>query len=411
MTAPTAEVTPGEITPEDEVTPVLLHGARTPFTRFRGALASLSAADLGAHAIRGALAAAGVRPEQVDTVIVGQVVQAGAKQGPARQAAIRAGLGWDVPTVTINKLCLSGLTAIIDAARLVRTGEAGVVVAGGQESMTNAPHLVLGSRSGFAFGDVTMADSLTHDGLDDPFSGEVMGELTDRGCATRGIGRPEQDAYALRSHQRAAAARDAGRLADEIAPVSVQQRKGEPVVVEHDEGVRADTTLEALQRLRPAFVPDGTITAGSSSPLSDGAAAVVVASRAFAKRNGLPWLAEIGAAGQVAGPDSSLHSQPSRAIEAALKREGLAASDLDLVEINEAFAAVALQSIADLGVDPDVVNTDGGAIALGHPVGASGARLALHLALALHRRGGGVGAASLCGGGGQGDALILRVPA
>ncbi|MBD5786054.1 acetyl-CoA C-acyltransferase [Cellulosimicrobium terreum] len=397
-----------EITPEDEVTPVLLHGARTPFARFRGALASLSAADLGAHAIRGALAAAGVAPEQVDTVIMGQVVQAGGKQGPARQASINAGIGWDVPTVTINKLCLSGLTAIVDAARLVRTGEADVVVAGGQESMTNAPHLLLGSRAGHAFGDVTMADSLTYDGLNDPFSGEVMGELTDRGCATRGIERPEQDAFALRSHQRAAAARDEGRLADEIAPVEVPRRRGEPVVVEHDDGVRADTTLEALERLRPAFVEDGTITAGSSSPLSDGAAAVVVASRAFAKRNGLTWLAEIGAAGQVAGPDSSLHSQPARAIEAALKREGLAASDLDLVEINEAFAAVALQSVADLGIDADVVNTDGGAIALGHPVGASGARLALHLALALRRRGGGVGAAALCGGGGQGDALILH---
>ena len=409
-TTPADATTTDAVTPEDETTPVLLHGARTPFTRFRGALAALSAADLGAHAIRGALAAAGVRPDQVDAVIVGQVVQAGGKQGPARQASIHAGIGWDVPTVTINKLCLSGLTAVIDAARLVRTGEADVVVAGGQESMTNAPHLVLGSRAGFAFGDVTMADSLTHDGLDDPFSGEVMGALTDRGCATRGIGRPEQDAYALRSHRRAAAARDAGHLAEEIAPVSVPQRRGEPVVVEHDEGVRGDTTLEALERLRPAFVEGGTITAGSSSPLSDGAAAVVVASRAFAKRHGLGWLAEIGAAGQVAGPDGSLHSQPSRAIEAALKREGLAASDLDLVEINEAFAAVALQSVADLGIDEDVVNADGGAIALGHPVGASGARLALHLALALRRRGGGVGAAALCGGGGQGDALVLRAP-
>lgn len=395
------------VTPEDEVTPVLLHGARTPFARFRGALASLSAAELGAHAIRGALAAAGVAPEQVDTVIVGQVVQAGAKQGPARQAAILAGLGWDVPTVTINKLCLSGLTAIIDAARLVRTGEASVVVAGGQESMTNAPHLVVGSRSGFAFGDVTMADSLTHDGLNDPFSGEVMGELTDRGCATRGIGRPEQDAFALRSHQRAAAARDAGRLAEEIAPVEVPQRRGEPVVVEHDEGVRADTTLEALERLRPAFVRDGTITAGSSSPLSDGAAAVVVASRAFAKRNGLPWLAEIGAAGQVAGPDNSLHSQPARAIEAAVKREGIAAADLDLVEINEAFGAVVARSQTELGLDGEIVNVHGGGIAIGHPIGASGNRLVVHVAHELARRGGGTAAVGLCGGGGQGEALIL----
>ncbi|WP_265523044.1 acetyl-CoA C-acyltransferase [Oerskovia flava] len=385
-----------------------MHGARTPFTRFRGALASLSATELGAHAIRGALTAAQVRADQVDTVIMGQVIQAGAGQGPARQAAIAAGIGWDVPTVTINKLCLSGLTAIIDAARLVRTGEASVVVAGGQESMTNAPHLLLGSRAGYTFGDATLADSLTYDGLRDPFDGRIMGEATDLGCTTRGIARPEQDEYAVRSHHLAAAARDAGHLAEEITPVSVPQRRGEPVVVADDEGIRADTTLEALSRLKPAFVADGTITAGSSSPLSDGAAAVVVTSRAFALRNGLPWLAEIGAAGQVAGPDNSLHSQPARAIEHALEREQIAVGDLDLVEINEAFAAVALQSVADLGIDAERVNADGGAIALGHPVGASGARLALHLALALRRRGGGTGAAALCGGGGQGDALVLR---
>ncbi|WP_029252810.1 acetyl-CoA C-acyltransferase [Paraoerskovia marina] len=393
---------------DDATTPVLIHGARTPFTKFRGALASLSVTDLGAHAIRGAMAASKIDPADVDAVIMGHVVQAGAGQGPARQAAVGAGIGWDVPATTINKLCLSGLTAIIDAARLVRTGEASVVVAGGMESMTNAPHLVQHSRAGFAFGDVTMADSLTHDGLRDPFDGMIMGEATDRGCTTRGIGREEQDAFAARSHQRAAAASQAGRLADEIVPVEIPQRRGEPVVVSQDEGIRAGTTPETLAGLRPAFVPDGTITAGSSSPLSDGAAAVVVASKAFAIEHGLTWLAEIGSAGQTAGPDNSLHSQPARALAAALDREGAKADELDLVEINEAFAAVAIQSVQDLGVSEDVVNTDGGAIALGHPVGASGARLALHVALGLAARGGGLGAASLCGGGGQGDALIFR---
>ncbi|ROS72044.1 acetyl-CoA C-acyltransferase [Cellulomonas sp. PhB143] len=406
---PSADTSPiPRATDPDANVPVLLHGARTPFTRFRGALASLSATELGSHAVRGALAAAGVDAADVDTVIVGQVIQAGAKQGPARQTSIGAGIGWDVPTVTVNKLCLSGLTAIIDAARLVRTGEAQVVVAAGQESMTNAPHLVLGSRAGYAFGDVTMADSLTYDGLRDPFDGQLMGEATDRGCASRDIGREEQDAFAARSHQRAAAAREEGRLADEIAPVTLPQRRGEPVVVADDEGIRPGTTAETLAGLRPAFVEGGTITAGSSSPLSDGAAAVVVASKAWARERGLTWLAEIGAAGQTAGPDSSLHSQPARAVAQAIEREGVKADELDLVEINEAFAAVAIQSVQDLGISPDVVNTDGGAIALGHPVGASGARIALHLALALRRRGGGVGVAALCGGGGQGDALILR---
>ncbi|WP_434019664.1 acetyl-CoA C-acyltransferase [Paraoerskovia sediminicola] len=405
--ATTASTTPSG-SASDATTPVLLHGARTPFGKFRGALSSLSAADLGAHAIRGSLAAAGVDPADVDAVIMGQVVQAGSGQGPARQASIGAGLGWDVPATTINKLCLSGLTAIIDAARLVRTGEARVVVAGGQESMTNAPHLMLGSRAGVAFGDVTMADALTLDGLRDPFDGQLMGEATDRGCATREIGREEQDEFAARSHQRAAAARTDGRFAAEIAPVTIRPRRGEPVVVGEDEGIRPGTTVESLAALRPAFVEDGTITAGSSSPLSDGAAAVVVASKAWAIAHGVPWLAEIGAAGQTAGPDSSLHSQPARAAARALEREGMKADELDLVEINEAFAAVGIQSMQDLGVSPDVVNVDGGAIALGHPVGASGARIALHLALALHARGGGNGVAALCGGGGQGDALVLR---
>lgn len=394
----------------DPRTPVILGGARTPFGRFRGALAPLSASDLGAHAIRAALASAGVRPDQIESVIVGQVIQAGAGQGPARQASIGAGIGWDVPTVTVNKLCLSGLTAVIDAARMIRAGDADFVVAAGQESMSNAPHLVKGLRAGVIIGDTPLVDSLNHDGLQDPFSGEVMGSATDAGNTVRGISRQEQDIVAARSHQRAAAAAAGGLFDAEIAAVEVPQRKGPAVTVGADEGIRSDTTAEALSALRPAFSksPDATITAGSSSPLSDGACALVIASKGAAEAAGLPWIAEIGAYGQTAGPDGSLHSQPSRAIEAALKREGLAANDLDLIEINEAFASVLIQSANDLGVDAEVINAEGGAIALGHPVGASGARLVLHQALALQRQGGGVGVVALCGGGGQGDALILR---
>lgn len=394
--------------PDDATTPVLVGGARTPFARFAGSLAPLTAPQLGAHAIRAALDRAGVPPEAVDAVVAGQVLQAGAGQGPARQASIGAGLGWDVPTVTVNKLCLSGLTAVIDAARLVRTAEAEVVVASGQESMTNAPHLLPGSRQPFGLGDRTLLDSLNHDGLLDPFDHLLMGRATDEGNARRGISRERQDAFAARSHSRAAAARTAGVFAEQIEPIHVPQRRGGPVAVAEDDGIRPDTTAEALARLRPAFAEDGTITAGSASQLTDGAAAVVVASKAWAQASGVEWLAEIGAPGQVAGPDGSLHSQPSGAIAQALRRSGLSVADLDVIEINEAFASVVLQSADDLGIDSARVNADGGAIALGHPIGASGARLALHLALALRRRGGGTGVVALCGGGGQGEALILR---
>jgi acetyl-CoA C-acetyltransferase len=393
-------------------TPVILGGARTPFGRFRGGLAPLSASDLGAHAIRAAIERAGVTAEQIEAVIVGQVIQAGAGQGPARQASLGAGIGWDVPTVTVNKLCLSGLTAVIDAARMIRAGEADIVVAAGQESMTNAPHLVKGLRAGLTIGDTALVDSLNYDGLQDPFSGELMGAATDAGNPARGISREEQDQVAARSHQRAEAARTAGIFDAEIAPLAVGQRRGPDLTVDSDEGIRPDTTAESLAALRPAFstAADATITAGSSSPISDGAAAVVIASKAAAEAAGWAWIAEIGAHGQTAGPDASLHSQPSRAIQAALKREGMTVDDLDLIEINEAFAAVLIQSANDLGVETDRINADGGAIALGHPVGASGARLVLHQALALQRSGSGTGVVALCGGGGQGEALILKAP-
>ncbi|OOB89919.1 acetyl-CoA acetyltransferase [Rathayibacter sp. VKM Ac-2630] len=388
---------------------MILGGARTPFARFGGSFAAVSATELGAHAVRAALERSGVQASDVDAVILGQVIQAGAGQGPARQTAILAGLGWDVPTVTINKLCLSGLTAVIDAARLVRAGEASVAVAGGQESMTNTPHLLLGARGGVGVGARPLEDALLHDGLLDPFDRRIMGRVTDDGNAERGIRRERQDAYAALSHQRAAAARDSGLLAEEIVPVAVPQRRGPDVPVSADDGIRPSTTAEVLAGLTPAFSPDGTITAGSSSPLTDGAAALVVASRGWARAHGLPWIAEIAEHGQVAGPDNSLHSQPSAAILRALARRGGTVADLDLIEINEAFASVVLQSADDLGLAPEAVNLDGGAIALGHPVGASGARLALHLALALRRRGGGLGVAALCGGGGQGEALLLQV--
>lgn len=393
---------------DDDHVPVLLAGARTPFGRFRGELAPLTGVDLGAHAIRHAVARSGVPVTAIDAVVMGQVVQAGARQGPARQASIGAGISYDVPTVTINKLCLSGLTAIIDAARLIRLGEASYVVAGGQESMTNAPHLMLRSREAFALGDRPLIDSLNWDALLDPFDGRVMGLATDDGNTARSIGRAAQDAFAARSHHLAETARAAGVLAEEIAPIDVPGRRGAATTVTDDAGIRPDTTVEVLAGLRPAFSPTGTITAGSSSPLTDGAAAVVVASKAAARAAGLEWIAELGSPGQVAGPDGSLHSQPSRAIAQAAGRQGVDPHDFDLVEINEAFASVVLQSTADLGLDPDRVNTRGGAIALGHPVGASGARLALSLALALRRRGGGLGVVALCGGGGQGEALVLR---
>ncbi|WP_423126191.1 acetyl-CoA C-acetyltransferase [Kocuria palustris] len=389
--------------------PVIVGGARTPFTRLLGAQASLSAVELGTSAIRGALERSGVGAESVDTVLMGQVVQAGAGQNPARQSAIAAGIGRDVPAMTINKVCLSGLAAIIDAARLVRLGEASVVVAGGQESMTNAPHLLPGSRTGHKYGTVGMLDSVAHDGLTDADTGESMGLLTEQGNVQRGLKRPEQDQAAAVSHQRAAAAQEDGIFADEIVPTEIPQRKGDPVKVSTDEGVRADATAESLGKLRPAFSKDddASVTAGNSSPLTDGAAVVIVTSRAYAEEHGLQILASITGAGQVAGPDTSLHSQPSNAIKAALSKAGWTAEELDFIEINEAFGAVVCQSLADLDYPLEKTNIHGGAIALGHPIGASGARLALTAAYELSRRGEGKAAVSLCGGGGQGDALLL----
>ncbi|MGO4104578.1 acetyl-CoA C-acetyltransferase [Leifsonia sp. YAF41] len=386
---------------------VILGGSRTPQGRINGQLASFTAVQLGAAAITGALARTGIAPEQVDAVLMGQVLQAGCGQNPARQSAIAAGIPWSVPSMTLNKVCLSGLAAIIDAARLIRLGEADVVVAGGQESMTRAPHLLPGSRQGWAYGTVSALDHAAHDGLTDAFDGLSMGLSTEQINGRLGIRRPEQDAVAAASHQRAAAAADAGVFDDEITPISVPQRRGDPLVLTRDEGVRGDSTVDTLGGLRPAFTTDGTITAGNSSPLSDGASAVVLTSRGWAEAHGLSWLAVVGASGQVAGPDNSLHSQPSHAIAQALGKAGWAAGDLDLVEINEAFAAVSVQSTNDLGLSSERVNIHGGAIAIGHPIGASGARLALHAALELSRRGSGKAAVALCGGGGQGEALLL----
>ncbi|MFF4831738.1 acetyl-CoA C-acetyltransferase [Streptomyces sp. NPDC001315] len=388
---------------------VIVAGARTPMGRLLGSLKSFSGADLGGFAIKAALDRAGIGGDQVQYVIMGQVLQAGAGQIPARQAAVKAGIPMSVPALTINKVCLSGLDAIALADQLIRAGEFDIVVAGGQESMTNAPHLLPKSREGYKYGAVELLDAMAYDGLTDAFENIAMGESTEKHNTRLGIGREAQDEIAALSHQRAAAAQKNGVFEAEITPVEIPQRKGEPVVFSKDEGIRGDTTVESLGKLRPAFTRDGTITAGSSSQISDGAAAVVVMSKAKAQELGLEWIAEIGAHGNVAGPDNSLQSQPSNAILHALKKEGLEVSDLDLIEINEAFAAVAVQSMKDLGVSTEKVNVNGGAIALGHPIGMSGARLVLHLALELKRRGGGVGAAALCGGGGQGDALIVRV--
>ncbi|MDH6627533.1 acetyl-CoA C-acetyltransferase [Streptomyces sp. LBL] len=391
-------------------TSVIVAGARTPMGRLLGSLKSFSGADLGGFAIKAALDRAGIGGDQVQYVIMGQVLQAGAGQIPARQAAVKAGIPMSVPALTVNKVCLSGLDAIALADQLIRAGEFDVIVAGGQESMTNAPHLLPKSREGFKYGAIEMLDAMAYDGLTDAFENIAMGESTEKHNTRLGIQRPEQDEFAALSHQRAAAAQKNGLFEAEITPVEIPQRKGEPVVFSGDEGIRAETTAQSLGKLRPAFAKDGTITAGSASQISDGAAAVVVMSKAKAQELGLEWIAEIGAHGNVAGPDNSLQSQPSNAIVHALKKEGLEVSDLDLIEINEAFAAVAVQSMKDLGVSTEKVNVNGGAIALGHPIGMSGARLVLHLALELKRRGGGVGAAALCGGGGQGDALIVRVP-
>jgi acetyl-CoA C-acetyltransferase len=390
---------------------VIVSGARTPMGRLLGSLKDFSGAELGGLAVRAALERAGIGGEQVDYVILGQVLQAGAGQLPARQAAVAGGIPMSVPSLLINKVCLSGLDAIALADQLIMAGEFEVVVAGGMESMTNAPHLLPGSRQGFKYGAVELLDAMAYDGLTDAFDHIPMGESTERHNRGLSISRAEQDEFAARSHQRAAAAAKNGLFDEEIVPVQIPQRRGDPLEFRSDEGIRADTTTESLARLRPAFAPDGTITAGTASQISDGACAVVVMSRARAEAAGAPILAEVGAHGVVAGPDNSLQSQPSNAIRKALAREGIGIGDLELIEINEAFAAVGIQSMRDLGVGAELVNVNGGAIALGHPIGMSGARIALHLALELRRRGGGIGAAALCGGGGQGDALILRVPA
>ncbi|MFC7534442.1 acetyl-CoA C-acetyltransferase [Actinoplanes sp. GCM10030250] len=388
---------------------VIISGARTPMGRLLGNLKHLPATALGGHAIAAALQRGGVAPEQVEYVIMGQVLQAGGGQITARQAAVAAGIPMTTPALTVNKVCLSGLDAIALADQLIRAGEFDIVVAGGMESMTNAPHLLPDMRQGRKFGDVLVRDHTAVDGLMDPWAGISMGESTEASGARFGITRAEQDAFAALSHQRAAAAQREGRFAEEIVAVPGGGR-GAVQPVETDEGVRPDTTPESLAGLRPAFTPDGTITAASASPISDGAAAVVVMSRAKAEELGLTWLAEITAHGNVAGPDSSLQSQPANAIKHALGKAGLTVDDLDLVEINEAFAQVVVQSMRELKVEEGIVNVNGGAIALGHPIGMSGARLVLTLALELRRRGGGVGAAGLCGGGGQGDALIIKVP-
>ncbi len=390
---------------------VIVAGARTPIGKLLGSLSTFSAVDLGGVAIAGALDKAGVAPEQVDYVIMGQVLQAGAGQIPARQAAVKAGIPMTVPALTVNKVCLSGLDAIALADQLIRAGEFKIVVAGGMESMTNAPHLLTGSREGYRYGDITVRDHMAYDGLWDVFTDQAMGALTDTdNAADLQLSREEQDAFSARSHQRAAAGWKNGVFEDEVVPVEIPQRKGESMVFAEDEGIRADTTTESLARLRPAFGSEGTITAGSASQISDGACAVVVMSKATAEELGLSWLAEIGAHGVVAGPDSTLQSQPAAAIRAACAKDDVEPADLDLVEINEAFAAVGIASTRELGLDENRVNVNGGALAVGHPIGMSGARLVLHLALELRRRGGGTGAAALCGGGGQGDALLIRVP-
>ncbi|WP_255411264.1 acetyl-CoA C-acetyltransferase [Rothia uropygioeca] len=386
---------------------VIVGGARTPQGKIMGQLAGLTAVDLGAHAIAASLERSGVSAEQVDQVFMGHVVQAGCGQNPAKSSALEAGISRNVPAMTLNKVCLSGLAAVTEAARLIRLGEADVVVAGGQESMSSAPHVAPGVRAGKSYGDLRLVDAVARDGLTDAQDGRSMGAMTEEDNVPRGIGREEQDEIAAASHRRAGEAAASGILGEEIAPLRIPQGKGEPVTVDSDQGIRPDSTTETLGKLRPAFAHNGTITAGNSSPLSDGAAALIVTSKTFAEDHGLEWLAEVGAAGQTAGPDGALHSQPSQATQAALDKGGWTAQDLDFWEINEAFAAVALQSGRDLNIDQEKINIHGGAIALGHPIGASGARLALHAAYELKRRNGGKAAVSLCGGGGQGEALLL----
>ncbi|WP_407360668.1 acetyl-CoA C-acetyltransferase [Microbacterium sp. LBN7] len=390
---------------EDDI--VIVTAARTPQGRLKGQLAAFTAPQLGAFAIRGALEQGSVDPADIDAVIVGQVLAAGSGQNAARQAAIGAGIGWDVPAHSVNKVCLSGLTAIIDAARMIRTGDAEVVVAAGMESMTRAPHLLMGSRDGWTYGSVEVLDHMAYDGLTDAYDRESMGASTERHNARYELTREAQDAVAALSHQRAAAAQEAGAFDAELVTVSVPQRRGEPLLVTKDEGVRPETTVETLAGLRAAFAEGGSITAGNSSQISDGASAVIVTSRRVAQSKGWPVLVTVGASGQTAGPDNSLQAQPARAIERACEKQGISPADLDLVEINEAFGAVVARSQVELGLDSEIVNIHGGGIAIGHPIGASGNRLVVHLAHELARRGGGTAAVGLCGGGGQGEALIL----
>ncbi|WP_328301727.1 acetyl-CoA C-acetyltransferase [Actinomycetospora sp. NBC_00405] len=388
---------------------VIVSGKRTPIGKLSGAFAGMTAGDLGAVAIKGALEAAGISGEQVEYVIMGQVIQAGNGQNPARKASTDAGIPMSTPSFTLNKVCLSGLDAIALADQMIQAGEYDIVVAGGMESMTEGPYLLPKARRGYKYGSGTILDATESDGLTDVYDHESMGASTERFASSIGLSREEMDEVSAASHQRAADAAKNGRFEAEIAPVPVPQRKGDPIEVTEDEGVRGDTTAEGLGKLRPAFAKEGAITAGSSSQVSDGAAATVIMSARKAEELGIRPLAEIRNHGWVAGPDNSLLSQPSNAAFKALRREGIEPSDVSLWEINEAFAAVAIQSARELGLPSDAVNTDGGAIALGHPVGATGARLAVHAAHELQRRGGGYAVASLCGGGGQGSALILHV--
>lgn len=391
---------------------VIVSGARTPMGRLLGSLKGLSAADLGGVAIKGALERAGVAGDQVDYVIMGHVLQAGAGQITSRQAAVKGGVPMNVPALTINKVCLSGMDAVILADALIQSGEYDVIVAGGMESMTNAPHVVTGSREGVKYGDWKMIDSMAYDGLTCAFDEMAMGAATERYNERYGLTRDAQDAFAAESHVRAARAQESGRFDEEIVPVEIPQRKGDPIVFAKDEGVRGETTAESLGKLRPAFDRDGTITAGTASQISDGACAMVIMSKAKAEELGVEWIAEIGAHGNVAGPeDPALHEQPAMAIEQACEKEGISPADLDVVELNEAFAAVSLVSGKRLGLSDDKVNINGGAIALGHPLGMSGARIIFTTIKELENRGGGIGAAALCGGGGQGSGLIVKVPA
>lgn len=388
---------------------VIIAGARTPIGKLQGVLKSLSAAELGAIAIKGALEKSGVLADEIDYVIMGQVLQTGSGQNAARQAAVKAGISMNTPALTINKVCLSGLDAIALADQLIRAGEFDCIVAGGMESMSNAPHFLPGSREGTKYGNWSLKDSIEIDALTCAFDAMAMGSSVEKYNSRYELSRLQQDSFSADSHARASAATAAGRFTEEIVPITVSVSRTETIDVLTDEGIRSQTTVEALGKLRAAFAQDGSVTAGNASQISDGAAAVVVMSRKKAESLGLTWLAEIGAHGNVAGPDGSLQEQPAKAIKQACFKEGIALSDVSLFEINEAFAAVSLVSTEALAVSPDLVNVNGGAIALGHPVGMSGARLVLHAALEMKRRGGGIAAAALCGGGGQGDALLIRV--